>query len=269
MLDATQAYAVLQLEHSSSFDDIKYAYRKLALELHPDKNNSEKDGTKFKMITEAYHVLKNNKKTTNSKFKDQTSARKYTDTKTKKEKNFSRTSWGARPDDRPPEEDWSKYTKQTEQSDPFFWKSYVAEFWKRYETRTNRTKSPFDFEIIQERKKEPELNVGVDHSLCIGCCSCETIAPQVFLVDKISKMNPKSNVINRKGAKAEKILDAAQTCPTKAIKVEDTETGRHLYPYLPFSFASISSNSESDNFGLFLNMLCTGPAWSAALRGIR
>jgi ferredoxin len=44
-------------------------------------------------------------------------------------------------------------------------------------------------------------------------------------------MNPKSNVINRKGAKMDKIMDAAQTCPTKAINVEEKETGRRLYPY--------------------------------------
>lgn len=231
MLDAAQAYEVLQLKHNSSYNEIKYAYRKLALELHPDKNNAEQDGIKFKLVTEAYHILKNNNKITNSKFKDATQSRKYTDTKTNKEKTFWRTGWGARPDDGPPEEDWTKYTKQTEQSDPFFWKSYVAEFWKDYEARVSQTKSPFDFEINDEIKKEPDLSVDVDHSLCIGCCSCETIAPSVFLVDKISKMNPKSNVINRKGAKMDKILDAAQTCPTKAIKVDEEETGRRLYPY--------------------------------------
>lgn len=203
----------------------------MALELHPDKNNAEKDGAKFKIITEAYHVLKNNNKFTNSRFKEQAVNGKYTDTKTKKEKTFSRTSWGARPDDRPPEEDWTRYTKQTEQADPFLWKSYVAEFWKNHEARVNQTKNPFDFEIVQEPKEEPDLSVGVDHSRCIGCCSCETIAPQVFSVDKIAKMNPKSNVINRKGAKMDKIMDAAQTCPTKAIKVEEQETGRRLYPY--------------------------------------
>jgi DnaJ-class molecular chaperone len=229
-LDASQAYEVLQLKRNSSFNEIKYAYRKLALELHPDKNNFEKDGTKFKLVTEAYHVLKHNNKITNSKFREHTSD-KYTETKTKKEKTFSRTNWGARPDDGPPQEDWARYTKQTEQSDPFFWKSYVAEFWKNYEAKNNQTKNPYDFEITEEVKKEPDLAVDVDHSRCIGCCSCETIAPRVFSVDKITKMNPKSNVINRKGAKMDKIMDAAQTCPTKAINVEEKETGRRLYPY--------------------------------------
>jgi len=228
-LNTSQAYEVLHLRHNSSFNEIKYAYRKLALELHPDKNIVEKDGSKFKLVTEAYHVLKNDNKVTNAKFREPTPDKKYANTK--KEKTFSRTSWGARPDDGPPQEDWTRYTKQTEQSDPFFWKSYVAEFWKNYEAKNNQTKNPYDFEVTQQVKKEPDLSVDVDHSRCIGCCSCETIAPQVFSVDKITKMNPKSNVINRKGAKMEKIMDAAQTCPTKAISIEEKDTGRRLYPY--------------------------------------
>jgi DnaJ-class molecular chaperone len=224
-----QAYQVLQLERGSSFDEIKYAYRRLALELHPDKNTAEKDGEKFRLVTEAYHLLKNNNKITNSKLKEQTKNAKHADTKTKEE-SFSHTNWGARAE-KTPEEDWSRYTKQTEQSDPSFWKSYVSEFWKNYEAKLNQTKNPYDFEITQERKKEQDLFVDVDHSRCIACCSCETIAPKVFAVDKISKMNPKSNVINQKGANMEKIMDAAQTCPTKAIKVEEQKTGKRLYPY--------------------------------------
>lgn len=226
-MNTADAYQILRVEPGSSFDEIKYAYRKLALESHPDKNTDEQDGVKFKMATEAYHMLKKDNKVTNSKNKEY--AGKYTDPKTKKEKNFARTNWGARPEDGTPEEDWSRYTHQTEQSDPFFWKSYVAEFWKRYESRTSQAKKPYDFKIVQE--KEPDLAVDVDHSLCIGCCSCETIAPRVFAVDKVSKMNPKSSVINPRGANSEKIMDAAQTCPTKAISVEEKETKRRLYPY--------------------------------------
>jgi DnaJ-class molecular chaperone len=230
ILDTSQAYELLRLKQDSSFDEIKYAYRKLVLEIHPDKNNAEKDGDKFKIITEAYHLLKSNKKFMNSRNNERVHNRKYTDVKTKKEKTFSKTNWGARPEDKIPEENWSKFTKQTEQSDPFFWENYVSEFWKNYEAKINQTKRQYDFEITQD-EKEPDLHVDVDHSLCIGCCSCETIAPKVFSVDKITKMNPKSHVINENGAKSDKILDAAQTCPTKAIRVDDKKNGKRLYPY--------------------------------------
>ena len=37
---------------------IRNAYRRLALEYHPDKNISSKDGMKFKLITEAYQTLR-------------------------------------------------------------------------------------------------------------------------------------------------------------------------------------------------------------------
>lgn len=196
----------------------------MALETHPDRNNSEQDGKKFKLITEAYHTLKNNNKANNAKKDNQ---RKHYESK--KEQSPSRTRWGAQ-NNNTPEEDWSKYTKQTEQSDPRFWQEYVSEFWKNYESsKTSQTNKTRDFEINQEKK--PNLFASVEHSLCIGCCSCEIIAPQVFHVDKISKMNPKSNVINQNGASADRIMDAAQTCPTKAIKVEEQETKRRLYPY--------------------------------------
>ena len=75
------------------------------------------------------------------------------------------------------------------------------------------------------------IGVQVDKSLCIGCCSCETIAPGVFSVDKSSQMNPKSNVYNRKGASNLKILNAAETCPTKAILVDDLTEGKRIFPY--------------------------------------
>ena len=74
------------------------------------------------------------------------------------------------------------------------------------------------------------LSVNIDKSLCIGCCSCETIAPKVFSVDKLTHFNPKSTVYNLHGAKEEKIMDAAETCPTKAILVDDEDSGRRLYP---------------------------------------
>jgi len=51
-------YSVLGLDKSASPDDIKKAYRKLALQHHPDQNKDNPHSeTKFKEISEAYSVL--------------------------------------------------------------------------------------------------------------------------------------------------------------------------------------------------------------------
>jgi len=52
-------YEVLGVDRSASEDDIKKAYRKLAVQFHPDKNPGDKSAEeKFKEATEAYEVLK-------------------------------------------------------------------------------------------------------------------------------------------------------------------------------------------------------------------
>ncbi|XP_027340416.1 dnaJ homolog subfamily B member 13-like isoform X3 [Abrus precatorius] len=52
-------YKVLQVDRNAKEDDLKKAYRKLAMKWHPDKNpNSKKEAeSKFKQISEAYEVL--------------------------------------------------------------------------------------------------------------------------------------------------------------------------------------------------------------------
>ena len=51
-------YAVLGLEKGASDDEIKKAFRKLAIKYHPDKNQGNKEAEeKFKDINEAYQVL--------------------------------------------------------------------------------------------------------------------------------------------------------------------------------------------------------------------
>ena len=56
-------YSVLEVQRGASDDEIKKAYRRLAMTWHPDRNNGSKEAEeKFKAITEAYDVLRDAQK---------------------------------------------------------------------------------------------------------------------------------------------------------------------------------------------------------------
>lgn len=55
-------YEVLGLDQSASSGDIKRAYRKLSLQLHPDKNKEEDAEAKFRQLVSIYEVLKDENK---------------------------------------------------------------------------------------------------------------------------------------------------------------------------------------------------------------
>ena len=51
-------YAVLEINRSASEEDVKKAYRKMAVKYHPDKNPDDKTSEeKFKEVNEAYEIL--------------------------------------------------------------------------------------------------------------------------------------------------------------------------------------------------------------------
>lgn len=208
-MNAGSARKILNVEKGSTPTQIKAAYRKLVLEYHPDKKGG--DEKQFQRITEAYHTLTD---TEHVDEEPQTS-------------NVNRARWGAGPTDHIPEEDWGKYTKEFEE-DEAWWKAYETRFWEEYEGRNNGGGKS---DSAREPDRQPRLRVNVDPSLCIGCCSCETIAPNVFEINRNARSNPKSTVKNEAGAGVNRIMNAAETCPTKAILVDNVDTGERLYPF--------------------------------------
>jgi molecular chaperone DnaJ len=58
----TEFYALLGVARDATEADIKKAYRKLAMEFHPDRNPAPEAEARFKEITEAYEVLRDSQK---------------------------------------------------------------------------------------------------------------------------------------------------------------------------------------------------------------
>ena len=57
-MDKRDYYEVLGVGKNASADEIKRAYRRMAIKYHPDKNPDDKQAeTKFKECAEAYEVL--------------------------------------------------------------------------------------------------------------------------------------------------------------------------------------------------------------------
>lgn len=64
MAAKTDYYDILGVSKTASADEIKKAYRKQALEWHPDKHATDKEAAekRFKEINEAYQVLSDTNK---------------------------------------------------------------------------------------------------------------------------------------------------------------------------------------------------------------
>lgn len=76
------------------------------------------------------------------------------------------------------------------------------------------------------RKQIGKYQVSVINDKCISAASCVAIAPGVFDLDEAGI----ARVISQDGNDDETKLLAAQSCPTSAIIVVDTESGQQVWP---------------------------------------
>lgn len=84
--------------------------------------------------------------------------------------------------------------------------------------------------ILEGRK----VKVRTDWNLCMGSGTCTELAPGMFKLDwskKKSVFDPAPlEMVEDSSTKSEDIFRAAQSCPYRAIILEDQDTGERLFP---------------------------------------
>lgn len=215
--DIMNYYAILGVSQYAKYREIKAAYRRLALKYHPDRNNSPVSENSIKIINAAFEVLS-----------DKDKRRQYDEKLVnsiilhrKKEKTKSHTSS-------------SHASSSTAYSDSDYNNShdnYNNNYLRIGKRNGLDVKSEGESSIRNTLgKTKGRYHISIEPSLCMAFGSCETLAPNVFEVDKNKMLNPKATVKSETGNDFESILNAAETCPTKAIILRDRYTGRQIYP---------------------------------------
>ncbi len=217
-LDSNDYYKTLGLSKQASNIEVKIAYRRLARKYHPDRNSDVSDDV-MKNINIAFEVLSDpdKRKEYDEKIIDRVLENSdrignmYANNNVNRGNHqsdggiSSQSSYGDTAVDH-----FSRYYS----IDDMYFKSQKAKI-----TATNTLDIP-----------KGRYQIMVEPSLCLAFGSCETLAPKVFVVEKDKPINPKAVVISETGTDFETILDAAKTCPTKAIIIIDRYSGERIYP---------------------------------------
>lgn len=80
--------------------------------------------------------------------------------------------------------------------------------------------------MADQTNGKKKYRIKVDRDLCIGAASCVALAMKTFGLDSENK----AIILDAEGDEAEMIRLAAESCPTKAIILEDEETSKQEYP---------------------------------------
>lgn len=194
-MDIRGYYAILGVSHNANFLEIKKSYRKLARKYHPDRNKSPLAEETIKKINEAFEILSDRRK---RKQYDLEASNIYDATESTIEE------------------------KEENLSDQMQRNSYN---FTGPESKSNLGYDNLLLDTIKSR-----FHILIEPSLCLAFGGCETIAPKVFVVDKSKHINPKAKVQSETADTLDRIVMAAQACPTKAIKIIDRYTGNQIYP---------------------------------------
>ena len=202
-MDSKGYYALLGVSERASYQEIKRAYRGLARKHHPDRNNSSFAEDMIKRINASFEVLS-----------DKDKRKQY--------------------DEKLASSSLSHVSSSTAYSDSDHYNSrdnYDNKYLRKGKKNGVDVKSEEGTSIRKmSGKTKGRYHITIEPSLCMAFGSCETLAPNVFEVDKNKILNPKAKVKSETGNDFESILDAAETCPTKAIMIRDRYTGRQIYP---------------------------------------
>ncbi len=193
-MDSRGYYAIFGISQDANFQEIKKSYRKLAKKYHPDRNKSPHAEETIKKINEAFEILSDKRK--------------------RKQYDLESSNIFDQNDQNNDEEEGNSSNKQM----------------NSYKFASADSKSNVGYDNLFLDTIRSRFHIIIEPSLCLAFGGCESIAPKVFVVDKSKHINPKATVESETADTLDRIIMAAQACPTKAIKIIDRYTGHQIYP---------------------------------------
>ena len=215
-MDGANYYEVLEISRYANQQEIKSAFRRLARRYHPDRNSTVSDDI-MKNINIAFEILS-----------DPGKRQQYDESLGgERPRKLERPDQNREGNSTSNQNSWQVHTISDDLDSQTG--SYHNEVDVNFESRLNAedeaTSLGKDNNLLESRYR-----IIVEPSLCLAFGSCETLAPKVFVVEKNRRINPKAIVISETAEDFETILDAAKTCPTKAIFIIDRYTGERIFP---------------------------------------